>query len=78
MKVMWPLFWCLKPEAQALLMQYQAEHHEDKPALDIASQKAPWQLPSPKPEIPLMTEEELEEVDRLMRQPPSRSRGKDG
>lgn len=64
----WPLFWCLKPEAQAKLMQLYWDEFGTR-----------LEIPAP----PGITEdvwqkvrlESLEEIDRIMRQPPSRSRG---
>ena len=70
MRSKWPLFWCLEPKAQALLMQYQWDNYELKLAISAPprTSKGAWfnvQL------------ENSEEIDRLMRQPPSRSRGRD-
>lgn len=64
----WPLFWCLKPEDQAKLMQFQWDNHGDKleiPAPGRTSEAA-WQA---------VMLENSEEIDRLMRQALSRSRG---
>lgn len=65
----WPLFWCLESKAQAALIQYQWDNYELK--LDIPTppqtSKGVW--------LAVQTEN-LEEIDRIMRQPPSRSRGK--
>lgn len=73
------LFWRISDEARAKLIQYQADHYKDKTAEEMARWKAPWELPPPRPEIPVhITEEELEEIDLIMRQPPSRSRGQGG
>lgn len=65
----WLLFWCLKTSAQAALMQYQWDNYETK-----------LEIPTP----PLTSKgvwlnvqiENSEEIDRIMRQAPSRSRGK--
>lgn len=69
------LFWRISDEARAKLIQYQAKHHKDKPALDIAGRKAPWELEPPRPEIPVQTGMTKDELDKFIRQPPSRSRG---
>ena len=57
----WPLFWCLEPETQAALMQYQWDNYELK--LDIPTphqtSKGVW----------LNTQlENADEIDRLIRQ----------
>jgi len=64
-----PLFWALSPETQAALMVYQWDNYGEKlniPAPPGTSTGTSVQL------------ENLEEIDQLLRQPPSRSRGKDG
>jgi len=71
MKVMYPLFWNLSPAAQAALMQYQWGRYKTR--LD-----APLKPKEGGTEYPAVVEEDLEEIDRLMRQAPSTSRGKDG
>ena len=70
------LFWEISQEGRIKLMQYQAENHKDKLALDMASRKAPWELELPRPEIPAKTDMTEEEVDHFMRQRPHP--GKDG
>ena len=69
MKGNWTLFWCLEPAAQAALMQYQWQNYGTK--LDIAT--PPTQGVRVTGEL-----ENSSEIDRLIRQPPSRSRGRDG
>ena len=67
MQSRWPLFWCLKTETQAKLMQFYYDKYGE--ILDIPPQtsKGVWQS---------VQLENLEEIDRIMRQAPSRSRGK--
>jgi len=64
-----PLFWCLTAQAQAKLMQYQYDTYG-------------YKLTIPGPPKAMYGEhyeiEPLEDIDRLMRQAPSRSRGKNG
>ena len=60
MKIEWPLWWHLEPEAQALLMEYQWDNwglRLDTPPL-VGETYVVTFLKSP------------EEIDRLMRQPP--------
>lgn len=66
----WPLFWCLESSAQAALMQYQWDNYELKLEIPTPPQtsKGVWMA---------VQVENSEEIDRLMRQAPSRSRGKD-
>lgn len=65
---MWPLWWCLKPESQAALMLFQFQNYGTK--LDIP---AP---PQTSKGIWLNTQlETAEEIDHIIRQAPSRSRG---
>lgn len=63
-RMMWPLFWCLKPEDQAKLMQFQHDNfglHLSIPPLQNGTHVAPaWESP--------------EKIDRLMRQRPRRPR----
>ena len=64
---MWPLFWCLEPKSQAMLIQYQWDNYDLKLSIPpMPDSKFDTKLESP------------EEVDKLMRQSPSRSRGKSG
>jgi len=64
----WPLFWCLKSEDQAKLMQFQWDVYGLK--LDIPTppraSKSVWQT---------VMLESAEEIDKLMRQASSMSRG---
>jgi len=61
----YPLFWCLKPSSQAALMQCQWDNYGEK--LDLP---AP---PGTSGGVGLSVEiENAEEIDRLMRQVPSR------
>ena len=66
-----PLFWSLKPETQAALIQFHWDNYGER-----------LQIPTPtmtSKGVWLTVEmESAEEIDRLMRQPPSRSRGKNG
>jgi len=64
------IFWRISQEARVKLIQYQAEIHKDKPALDMAKQKAPWELETPRPEIPVHTDMSEEELDKFMRRKP--------
>lgn len=48
----------------------QAARHKDKPALDMAHRKAPWELDIPSPEIPVRTDMDEEELDKFMRSKP--------
>ena len=67
----WPLFWCLESETQAALIQWQWDNYGERlkiPTPPMTS-KAVWGV---------VVEENSEEIDRLIRQAPSRSRGKDG
>ena len=69
--MLWSLFWCLKPEKQAALIRYQFDNYGEKleiPTPPMTS-KGVWQT---------VQLENLEEIGRLIRQAPSRSRGKDG
>jgi len=65
----WPLFWCLTTETQAKLMQYQWDNYGEILNIPTPAQtsKGVWQS---------VQLENLEEIDRIMRQAPSRSRGK--
>ncbi len=66
-----PLFWILKPEDQVKLMKYQWDNYGEK--LDIPTP------PGTSRGVCLAAEtENIDEIDRLMRQAPSNSRGKDG
>ncbi len=61
-----PLFWRLSVENQALLMQYQWDEFGTK--IDIP--------PLPKQIEPkIVVDEDTKEIDKLMRQKPSRIRG---
>ena len=65
----WPLFWCLKTEQQAKLMQFYYDNYGEilnipKPTQTSNGVWVGVQL------------ENLEEIARIMRQAPSRSRGK--
>ena len=63
MKVMWPLFWCLEPECQAMLIEFQWGSYGLK-----------LQMP-PMPDSKFDTKvESPEEINRLMRQPPKHSK----
>lgn len=64
------LFWIISQEARVKLIQLQAECHKDKPTLDMAGRKAPWQQDIPRPEIPVRTDMTEEETDHFMRQKP--------
>lgn len=65
----WPLFWCLEPKAQAALMLFQFQNYGTK--LDIP---AP---PQTSRGVWLNTQlENADEIERIMRRAPSRSRGK--
>lgn len=64
------LFWLVSQEARVRLIQFQAARHKDKPVLDMAHRKAPWELESPTPAIPVHTGMTNEETDRFMRQKP--------
>jgi len=66
-----PLFWELSAKAQAALMEYNWETYGEK--MEVPS--APRQEPVT---FPIVVEEDIEEIDKLMRQAPSTSRGKDG
>lgn len=59
----WPLFWCLKPEAQALIMRFQRDAHGQTLEIPAPPETAnsAWHI---------VLSENLEEIDRLMRQPP--------
>ncbi len=64
------LFWCISAKAQADLFLYHFKKYGEK--LDIPTppqtSKAVWEV---------VKLESLQEIDRLVRQPPSRSRGND-
>lgn len=64
------LFWIISQEARVKQIKLQAESHKDKPALDMASRKAPWELEPPRPEIPVNSDMTEEEIDRFMRHKP--------
>ncbi len=70
------IFWLISDEARVKLIQLQAGYKK-KPTLDIARDKAPWEVEPPSPHIDTEIESP-EEIGQLMRQPPSRSRGRDG
>ncbi len=63
-----PLFWCLEPKAEAALMQYQWDTYGEK--LEISTppmtSNAVWSA---------VEMGNAEEIDKLVRQSPSRSRG---
>ena len=61
MKITWPLFWCLSPESQALLMNYQYDTYETK--MDIPPDRVDGVQVKTSPDIP-------EEFDRVMRKKP--------
>ncbi len=61
----WPLWWCLEAEAQALLMQFQWDTHGYR-----------LQIPPEPRSGNIDTEiESPEEIGRIIRRAPSRSRG---
>lgn len=64
-----PLFWCISVKSQAALMQYQHEVYGTVlvPPTPPLTSEAVWAT---------TWHESVEEIDRLMRMPPSRSRGK--
>ena len=64
----YPLFWCLSAQSQAALMQYHYDTYGTvlEPPAPPGNSASAWDSP---------WHESLEEIDRLMRQPPSRSRG---
>lgn len=65
MRTTWPLFWCLKPEAQALLMKYQWDNHGFR-----------LQVPPLSDDGHIDTKiESPEEIDKLMRQKPRYFKG---
>lgn len=68
------LFWRISAESQAKLMQYQDKHHKDKPTLDMAGRRAPWQQDIPSPVIPVRTDMDEEELDKFMRSKPKGGR----
>ena len=70
------VFWLISDEARVKLIQFQAGF-EDKPALDMAQEKAPWEKEPTKPHIDTAIET-LEDIDKIMRKPPSRSRDANG
>ena len=63
------LFWLIDQEARVKLILLQAQH-KDKPALDMAGRKAPWELDIPRPEIPVRTDMTKDELDKFMRSKP--------
>lgn len=68
-RVTWPLWQCISPESLAKLILYQWDHYGLK--LDLLS--------GSESDIHVVTTiEPLEEIDHIMRQPPSRSKGKNG
>lgn len=60
---MWPLFWCLEPECQALLIQFQWDVYGLRLEIPVPpkTSKAVWQA---------VQSDNEEEIDKLMRQPP--------
>jgi len=64
------IFWLVDAQTRVKLIQLQAKLHKDKPVLDMWGRKAPWELESPKPEIPVHTDMTEEELDKFMRQKP--------
>jgi hypothetical protein len=67
MRTTWPLFYCLEPEVRAALMQHQWDTYHtllDLPSPPGASQDVTLDAKMESPE----------EIDKLMRQAPSRSR----
>ena len=64
------LFWLISPEARVKLIQLQADRHKDKPTLEMAARKAPWELKVPKPAIPARTDMNDNELDKFMRSKP--------
>lgn len=63
------LWWCLDPEQQAALIQFQWDNYHEKLEIPPMTYKGVWL------EVAI---ENPSEIGRLMRQPPSRSRGRDG
>ncbi len=64
------VFWLVSQEARVRLILLQAARHKDKPVLDMAHRKAPWEMESPKPKIPVHTDMTKDELDRFMRSKP--------
>lgn len=64
------LFWLVSQEARVQLILLQAARHKDKPALDMAHRKAPWELELPRPEIPVRPGMTKDELDKFMRSKP--------
>lgn len=66
-----PVFWCLSAKSQAALMQFQYDEHGER--LDIPTppqtSRGTWLT---------VVGETSEEIDKIMRQPPSKSRGING
>ena len=63
-KVKFPLFWCLKPDSQAALLQWQFDNYSEilKIPTPPTTSKGVW----------LAVEmESIEEIDKIMRQAPS-------
>ncbi len=69
MKIEWPLYLCIPPDSLVKLIEYQAEKYHLP--LDILL------LPDCRTRLD-MKGESLKEIDRLMRQAPSQSRGESG
>ena len=70
------VFWLVSQEARIQLIQFQAARHKDKPHLDMANRKVPWDLELPRQAIPVQTDMTEEELDKLMRQKPkTKARG---
>ena len=66
------IFWLIDQQARVKLMQLQAELYKDKPTLDIARQKPPWELPNKTPEIPVATDMTDDQLGKFIKQPPNR------
>lgn len=63
------LFWLLTPAEQAILMQYQWDHHKERLEIPTppATSEAVWQV---------VLSETTEEFDKVMRQRPHHPKGK--
>lgn len=61
------LFWRIDQAARVALIQYQGKQHKDKPKLDMAGRKAPWERRSaPVINAPDYQELEKMETERVM------------
>ena len=62
------LYWLISQEARVGLIEYQYRRHRTK--LAMAGMKAPWELPSPLPVIPVHAGMDEKELQKFMSEAP--------